>query len=208
MEDVLEVYQLPHDPNIPLVCMDEQSLQLVKETHLPIPAKPGTPAREDHEYERNGTANIFMFAAPLENWRRVDVTESRTAKDWAEQIHKLFYEDFPEATRIRLVMDNLNTHDIASLYKAFPPQEARRLAEKLEIHHTPKHGSWLNIAEIELSAMTKQCLGRRIPDLWSLSNETVAWELQRNESQTGVNWRFTTENARIKLKHLYPEIKT
>jgi hypothetical protein len=154
--------------------MDEQSLQLVKETHVPIPAKPGTPAREDHEYERNGTANIFMFAAPLENWRRVDVTESRTAKDWAEQIRKLVDEDFPEATRIRLVMDNLNTH---------------------------------GIAEIELSALTKQCLGRRIPDLWTLSSETVAWEQQRNESQTGIIWRFTTQDARIKLKHLYPEIK-
>lgn len=207
MEDVLEVYHLPHDPEIPLVCMDEQSLQLVKETHVPVAVQPGATAREDHEYERNGTANIFMFAAPLENWRRVEVTESRTAVDWAEQISKLVEEDFPEAKRIRLVMDNLNTHEIPSLYKAFPPEKARRLTEKLEIHHTPKHGSWLNIAEIELSALTKQCLGRRIPDLWTLTNETVAWELQRNKGEAGVSWRFTTSDARIKLKHLYPEIK-
>lgn len=205
MEDVLEVYHLPYDPKCPLVCMDEQSVQLVKEKRVPWPVKPGSPTRYDHHYERNGTANIFMFTAPLEAWRRVEVTESRTAVDWAEQIQQLVDLDFPDAERILLVMDNLNTHEIASLYKAFPPQEAQRLAKKLEIHYTPKHGSWLNIAEIELSALTKQCLNRRIPDLWTLSAETVAWEQDRNTTQTGVDWRFTTEEARVKLTRLYPK---
>ncbi len=204
MEDVLEVYHLPHDPRYPLVCMDEQSVQLVREKRVPLPGKPGVPMCYDHHYERNGTANIFMFSAPLEAWRRVEITESRTAVDWADQIRQLVDLDFPDADRIRLVMDNLNTHEIASLYKAFPPQEAQRLAKKLDIHYTPKHGSWLNIAEIELSVLTKQCLDRRIPDMWSLSAETVAWEIDRNATQTGVNWRFTTEEARIKLTRLYP----
>lgn len=208
MEDVLEVYHLPHDPEVPLVCMDEQSVQLVKETRVPRPGQPGAPMCFDHEYERNGTANIFMFVAPLEAWRRVEITESRTAIDWAHEIRQLVDYDFPDAKKIRLVMDNLNTHGIPSLYKAFPPSEARRLAEKLEIHHSPKHGSWLNVAEIELSVLTRQCLDRRIPDMWTLSTETVAWEQDRNSSKEGVDWRFTTEEARIKLKRLYPQFKS
>ena len=207
MEDILEVYHRPYDPKYPLVCMDEQSKQLIKETHVPLPGRPGAPLCFDHEYERNGTANIFMFVAPNECWRRVEVTESRTAIDWANEIRQLVDYDFPEAEKIILVMDNLNTHEIASLYKAFPPSEARRLTEKLEIHHSPKHGSWLNIAEIELSALTRQCLDRRIPDMWTLCAETFAWEQDRNETQTGVDWRFTTENARVKLSRFYPKIK-
>ena len=208
MEDILEVYCLPYDPNIPLICMDEQSRQLIKETRKTISVEPGKPARQDYEYERNGTANIFMFTEPLGEWRHVDVTEHRTSVDWAHQIRQLLNEHYPDAERIRLVTDNLNTHKIGSLYEAFKPEEARSLAKRLEIHHTPKHGSWLNIAEIELSALTQQCLDRRTPDIETLRKETKAWECRRNQKQKGVDWQFTTKDARIKLKRLYPQIQS
>lgn len=208
MEDVLDVYCLGYDPRRPLVCMDEQSRQLIKETRMPLAAAPGKSQREDYEYERNGTANLFMFVAPLTGWRQVTVTERRTAVDWAHQIRDLVDVHYPQAERIRLVMDNLNTHKVASLYEAFAPAEARRIAQRLEIHHTPKHGSWLNIAEIELSALTQQCLDRRLPDIDTLRRETTAWATERNARQKGVDWRFTTTDARIKLKRLYPQIKT
>ena len=208
MEDVLDVYCLEYDPRWPQVCMDEQSRQLIKETRTPLAAAPGKPQREDYEYERNGTANLFMFVEPLTGWRQVTVTERRTAVEWAHQIRDLVDVHYPQAERIRLVMDNLNTPKVASLYEAFAPAEARRIAQHLEIHHTPKHGSWLNMAEIELSALTQQCLDRRIPDIDTLRRETTVWATERNARQKGVDWRFTTPDARIKLKRLYPQIQT
>src|SRR5512134_358794 len=208
MEDVLEVYHVPYDPHVPMVCMDEQPVQLIKETRQPLPAAPGQPEKVDYEYERNGTANIFMFTEPLTGTRHVRVTAHRTAVDWAYEIRDLLEVRYPEAARVRLVCDNLNTHGIGSLYEAFPPEQARRLASRLEIHHTPKHGSWLNIAEIELSVLTMQCLDRRIPDLETLTKETQQWEQRRNESQKGVDWQFSTLDARIKLKRLYPQIQS
>lgn len=208
MEDVLDVYCLGYDPQWPQVCMDEQSRQLIKETRTPLAAAPGKPQREDYEYERKGTANLFMFVEPLTGWRQVTVTERRTAVEWAHQIRDLVDVHYPQAERIRLVMDNLNTHKVASLYEAFAPAEARRIAQRLEIHHTPKHGSWLNMAEIELSALTQQCLDRRIPDIDTLRRETTVWATERNARQKGVDWRFTTPDARIKLKRLYPQIQT
>jgi DDE superfamily endonuclease len=208
MEDVLDVYQMPYDPQVPMVCMDEQPVQLIKETRQPLPAAPGKPEKVDYEYERNGTANIFMFTEPLNGTRHVHVTEHRTAVDWANEIRDLLEVRYPEAARVRLVCDNLNTHGIGSLYEAFPPEQARRLASRLEIHHTPKHGSWLNIAEIELSVLTMQCLDRRIPDIETLTKETQQWEQRRNESQKGVDWQFSTLDARIKLKRLYPQIQS
>jgi len=208
MEDVLDVYCLEYDPRWPQVGMDEQSRQLIKETRTPLAAAPGKPQREDYEYERNGTANLFMFVEPLTGWRQVTVTERRTAVEWAHQIRDLVDVHYPQAERIRLVMDNLNTHKVASLYEAFAPAEARRIAQHLEIHHTPKHGSWLNMAEIELSALTQQCLDRRIPDIDTLRRETTVWATERNARQKGVDWRFTTPDARIKLKRLYPQIQT
>ncbi len=207
MEDVLEVYQRPRNPQRPVVCLDEQSKQLIKETRRPIPAAPGRVERHDYEYERNGTANLFMLFAPLEGWRRVKVTERRTKADFAEVIRELVDVRFPQADKIVLVMDNLNTHKPASLYEAFPPAEARRLVEKLEIHYTPKHGSWLDMAETELSILTKQCLDRRIPDAATLVREVAAWESQRNTAQARIDWQFTTDQARIKLKRLYPSIQ-
>lgn len=207
MEDVLEVYQRPRDPQRPLVCLDEQSKQLVQETRTPIPAAPGRPERVDYEYQRHGTANLFMLFAPLEGWRHVKATERRTKLDFAEVIRELLDVHFPEAERIVLVMDNLNTHHPSSLYEAFPPAEARRLIEKLEIHYTPKHGSWLDMAETELSILTKQCLDRRIPDGGALQREVAAWEEQRNAQQSTIDWQFTTADARIKLKRLYPSIQ-
>ncbi len=206
MEDVLDVYHRPDDPKRPLVCTDEGTKQLIKETRLPIPAEPGQLAREDYEYERNGTSNLFMLFAPLENWRQVKVTDQRTRVDWAYLIRDVVDLHFPQAEKIVLVMDNLNTHQLASLYEAFPPAEARRLAEKLEIHYTPKHGSWLNMAEIELSILNRQCLDRRIPDQPSLKHEVAAWQTPRNEAAATVHWQFTTPAARIKLKRLYPSI--
>jgi len=206
MEDVLEVYHRPYDPKRPLVCFDEGTKQQVKETRWPLPAKPGQMAKYDYEYERNGTSNLFMFFAPLEAWRHVQVTDRRTMIDWAQCMRDLVDIHFPEAETIVVVMDNLNTHKLASLYEAFPPAEARRIAEKLEIHYTPKHGSWLNMAEIELSVLSRQCLNRRIPDQPTLQHETSAWETQRNDAASTVNWRFTTADARIKLKRLYPTL--
>lgn len=207
MEDVLEVYQRPYDPERPVVCLDEQSKQLVKQVTPPLPMKPGQVAKEDYEYERNGTANLFMLFEPLRGWRHVKVTAQRTKIDFALVIRELLDEHFPDADQVVLVMDNLNTHKPASLYEAFEPAEARRLIERLEIHHTPKHGSWLDMAETELSILTKQCLDRRLPDLATLTREVAAWEKQRNESQCKIDWQFTTQDARIKLKKLYPSIQ-
>ncbi len=206
MEDVLEVYTRPHDPKRPQICLDEVSKQLIGETRCPRPMQPGHPLRYDDEYERRGTANLFLWCEPLQGRRHVTVTERRTKIDWAHVIKGLIDVHYPEAERIALVLDNLNTHNPSSLYEAFPPAEAKRLADKLEIHHTPKHGSWLNIAEIELSAMAGQCLDRRIPDRETLEREVAAWEAERNALGGAVNWRFTTEDARIKLKRLYPSI--
>lgn len=208
MEDVLDVYQMPYDPQVPMVCMDEQPVQLIKETRQPLPAAPGKPEKVDDEYERNGTANICRFTEPLNGTRHVHVTEHRTAVDWAHEIRDLLEVRYPEAARVRLVCDNLNTHGMGSLYEAFPPEQARRLASRLEIHHTPQHGSWLNIAEIELSGLTMQCLDRRLPDMETLTKETQQWEQRRNASQKGVDWQFSTLDARIKLKRLYPQIQS
>ena len=206
MEDVLEVYQRPYDPKYPQVCMDESSKQQVGEVRAPIPAEPGQVERYDTEYERNGVSNLFLFFEPLGGWRHLEVTDQRTAVDWAYQIRDLVDVHYPEAERITLVMDNLNTHTPASLYKAFTPQEARRILERLEIHYTPKHGSWLNMAEIEFSVLSKQCLDRRIADQPTLQREVSAWVAQRNAHKASMQWRFTTEDARIKLKRLYPTI--
>lgn len=206
MEDVLDVYKRPYDPKHPMICMDEQPIQLVKETRSPLPCEPGQPARYDYEYERNGMANAFMFGEPLRGKRRVAVRERKTAQDWAQEIKHLLDVDYPTAEKVVLVMDNLNTHKIASLYEAFDPQEANRLTKRLEIHHTPKHGSWLNIAEIELSAMTKQCLNRRMPNIDTLKSEIFAWNQQKNAGSNKVEWQFSTHDARIKLKRLYPQI--
>jgi hypothetical protein len=207
MEDVLEIYRLPYDPKCPVLCMDEQPIQLVKETRLPLPAKPGHPEAIDYEYERNGTATIFLFTEPLAGWRKVVVSERRTAIDWARQIQQLLDQDYAQCNKVILVCDQLNTHQLASLYKAFAPSTARQLVERLDIHYTPKHGSWLNIAENELSALTRQCLNRRIPDRQTLEHETTAWYLHRNQAQKSVDWQFTTVDARIRLKRLYPQIE-
>ncbi len=204
MEEVLDVYTLPDDPDCPLVCMDEASKQLVGETRLPLPTRPGAVAHHDYEYVRNGVANLFMFFAPLGGWRHVQVTERRTRVDWAYAMRDLVDVHFPTATKVRVVSDNLNTHDAGSLYEAFPPEEARRILDRLELHHTPKHGSWLNMAEIELSVLGRQCLDRRIPDTETLRREIAAWEAPRTSAQAPMEWRFTTADARIKLKHLYP----
>ena len=207
MEDVLEVYHRPYEDNEVLVCLDETSKQQVKETRLPRPPRPGSAVAYDYEYERNGVSNLFMLFAPLEGWRRVGVTDRRTKVDWAHQVKKLVDEDYPDKDRIVLVMDNLNTHHPASLYEAFEPMEARRIAERLEIHYTPKHGSWLNMAEIEIGVLARQCLDRRIPDQEVLRREVDAWQNQRNRDMVRVDWRFTTDDARIKLKSLYPAIQ-
>ena len=204
MEDVLDVYHRPYDENRPLVCLDEASKQLIGEVIEPIPAEPGQPERFDYEYTRNGTANLFMISEPLLGWRAVHVTERRTAVDFAEVIRWLVEEVHEEAEKVILVMDNLNTHKLASLYEAFPPEQARRIAERLEIHHTPKHGSWLNMAEIELSVLARQCLARRIETREELEREVAAWEEERNERGIEIRWRFTTADARIKLTHLSP----
>jgi hypothetical protein len=206
MEDVLEQYARPYDPQCPVVCMDEQPVQLVQETRQPIPASPGMPKRVDYEYRRAGTANIFMFCEPLAGWRHVEVTKQRTKADWAFQIRDMLNGHYANVPKVVLIMDNLNTHDIGSLYEVFPPAEARRLASRLEIHHTPKHGSWLNIAECELSALTKQCLARRIGTLQALQRQIAAWEGTRNADQIHVNWRFTIDRAREKLHNVYPII--
>jgi DDE superfamily endonuclease len=204
MEDVLEVYHRPHDPEYPLVCVDETSKQLISETRVPIKAKPGQPARHDYEYERNGTANLFMMFAPLEGWRHVEVTDRHTAVDFAHMLRDLSDTRFPGAKKIVLMEDNLNTHKPASLYEAFPAAEARRLVERFEWHYTPKHGSWLNMAESELSVLSGQCLDRRIPDRQTLTEEVAAWEHARNKKHVKADWQFTTADARVKLKRLYP----
>ena len=204
MEDVLDVYTRPYDPRRPLVCLDETSVQLVGEKRIPVPMAPGRPARYDYEYERNGVAAVFMLTEPLRGWREVVVGDHRTAIDFADVIKHLVDVHFPEVEQIALVMDQLNTHTPGSLYEAFPPAEAKRLADKLEIHHTPKHGSWLNMAETELSVLTRQCLDRRIPDRDTLVHEVNAWGHNRNVNQNDIDWRFTTADARIKLKRLYP----
>jgi hypothetical protein len=204
MEDVLEVYHRPYDEARPLVCLDETSKQPIGEVIEPIPAEPGRPERFDYEYARNGVMNLFLVAMPLLGWRAVHVTERRTKLDFAEVVRWLVEEVHEEAEKVVLVMDNLNTHKLASLYEAFPPERARRIAERLEIHHTPKHGSWLNMAEVELSALSRQCLDRRIDSAEALRREVEAWQDDRNDRRVGVQWRFTTEDARIKLRRLYP----
>lgn len=207
LEDVLDVYQKPYDPKKPVICMDEQPVQLIKETRLPLPAQPGQLERVDYEYERNGTAAIFMMTEPLGGRRQVNIHKQRTSKDWASEIQHLLEVEYPEVEKIILVCDNLNTHTLGSLYETFVAEEAHNLAQRLEIHYTPKHGSWVNIAEIELSALTRQCLDRRIPDIPILYREVKAWEKRRNDQQKGVDWQFTTKDSRIKLKRLYPVIQ-
>jgi DDE superfamily endonuclease len=206
MEDVLSVYTRPYDERFPQVCLDEKSKQLVGEVREPLPLSPGRPARYDYEYEREGTANLFIVSEPLAGWRHISVTERRTKLDWAHCVKELVDLHYPEAEKIVLVLDNLNTHTPAALYEAFAPAEARRIARKLEIHYTPKHGSWLNIADIELSVLARQCLDQRIPDQETLAEEVSAWEAERNVAESSIDWRFTSADARIKLKHLYPEI--
>lgn len=204
MEDVLDVYHRPYDEKRPLVCLDESSKQLIGETIEPIPAGPGQVARIDHEYVRNGVMNLFMITMPLVGWRAVKVTDRRTMTDFAEVVRWLVEEVHEEADKVVLVMDDLNTHKVASLYEAFPPEQARRIAEKLEIHYTPKHGSWLNMAEIEFSVLGRQCLGQRIESREDLERHVAAWEGERNERGDQIRWRFTTADARIKLRRLYP----
>jgi uncharacterized small protein (DUF1192 family) len=206
MEDILEVYQRPYDRQRPLVCLDESSKQLIAETRVPIAAKPGQPGRHDYEYRRNGTANLFMMFAPLEGWRHVKVTDRHTAVDYAQVLKELSDTHFPGSAKIVLVQDNLNTHKPASLYEAFPPAEARRLVERFEWHYTPKHGSWLDMAESELSVLSSQCLDRRIPDQRVLKDEVEAWEAERNRKHAKANWQFTTADARVKLRRLYPAL--
>ena len=204
MEDVLDVYVRPYDPRRPQVCLDETSRQLLGDVTPPLPVTPGAPAREDYEYTRQGVCNLFMLAEPLRGWRHVVVSDRRTRTDFAHCIRELVEVHYPDAERIVLVLDNLNTHTPASLYETFPPAEAKRLADKLEIHYTPKHGSWLNMAEIELGVLAGQCLDRRLPDRDTLAREVAAWEAARNAATKTIRWRFTTADARIKLKHLYP----
>ena len=206
MEDILDVYHRPYDPQYPVVCMDESSKQLIGEVRMPIPVAPGHPALQDDEYVRNGVAEIFIEIEPLAGRRHVDVTKRRTKIDWAHFINGMLNERYPEATKVVLVMDNLNTHSISSLYEAFAPEEAKRLAVRLEIHYIPKHGSWLNIAEIELSVLKSQCLERRIPEIEMMRKEIRSWEKYRNNRKSKVKWQFTTKDARIKLKRLYPKL--
>ncbi len=207
MEDVLDVYKRPYDPRYPQVCMDEVSKQLLRDARERLPVKPGQIERGDYEYERAGVVNVFLFCEPLQGKRWISVTEHRTKEDWARQIKDLVDVRFPNAERIVLVCDNLNVHTPAALYEVYEPAEAKRLADKLEIHYTPKHGSWLNIAEIELSVLSRQCLDRRMPDFDTLLTEVEAWQERRDAGAVKVNWRFTTEDARIKLKRLYPSIE-
>jgi hypothetical protein len=205
MENVLEVYHRPYDPRRPVVGMDEQPKQLIAETRTPISVAPGQSAKIDYEYRRHGVASVWMFSEPLAGWRKVNVTERRTAVDWAHQMRELVDVHYPDAERVTVVLDNLNTHTLASLYEAFEPAEARRIAEKLELVYTPKHGSWLNVAEIELSVLSRQCLDRRMPERSMIAREAAAWEDRRNQQACTIDWRFTTDDARIKLKRLYPK---
>ena len=204
MEDILDLYEKPYDVWFPVVCMDEQPVQLIGESRIALPVQPGQPEKYDFEYRRNGTAVNFMFTEPLASWRKVNVRETKTMIDWAEEIRALLDVDYTDAEKVILICDNLNTHRIASLYEAFEPQQAKRLRDRLEIHYTPKHGSWLNVAEIELSLLTRQCLHRRIPDMPTLQQQAQAWYQKRNVKQKSVDWQFTCDNARIKLKRLYP----
>jgi len=204
MEEVLDLYAEPYDPGHPIVCMDETSTQLIKETRVPIPATPGRPERFDYEYERKGTRNLFVFCEPLAGWRHVAVTQQRTMVDFGRQLRWLVDEAYPQVERIRVVLDNLNTHRPASLYETFEPAEARRILKRLSFHHTPKHGSWLNMAEIELGVFTRQCLSRRIGDEQTLQREVAALERERNQAKATIAWQFTTPDARRKLSHLYP----
>jgi len=206
MEDVLDVYARPYDPKRPLVCMDESNKQLLDNIREPLPMTPGQPARIDHEYQRQGVANLFMFFEPLAGQRHIRVTDRRTRRDWAIAMRELADVWYPNAETIVVVLDNLNTHNPASFYEAFPPEEAHRLTHRFEFHYTPKHGSWLNMAEIELSVLARQCLNRRIPDQSMLRSEVAAWEQERNGKVVKVDWQFRTADARIKLKHLYPKI--
>lgn len=206
MEDVLAIYALPYDPRYPVVCMDESCKQLIGEVREPIPCAPGRPERIDDEYVRNGVAEIFLEVEPLTGRRHVGVSARRTRTDWARWIRGMLDERYPDAVKVCLVMDNLNTHSTASLYETFPPEQARTLAERLDIHYTPKHGSWLNIAEIELSVLKGQCLDRRIPDMDTMQQQIAAWENDRNNRQSKVIWQFSTKDARIKLKRLYPKL--
>jgi hypothetical protein len=204
MEDVLEVYARPYDPKKPQVCVDESCKQLIGDSRPPLPTRPGTPRRVDYEYERHGMANLFLMSEPLAGRREVMVAERRTSQDFARFVKRIVDEWYPDADKIVLVMDNLSTHGPAALYETFAPAAARRMVEKLEIHYTPKHGSWLNMAEIELSVVARQCLDRRIPDKATLEGEVAAWVAKRNAATVGIDWRFTTADARIKLKRLYP----
>jgi len=206
MENVLEVYHRPHDPKRPVVGMDEQPKQLIGETRTPLSCKPGSVTKVDYEYRRHGVASVWMFCEPLTGWRTVNVTERRTAIDWAHQMRELVDVHYPDAERITVVLDNLNTHEKASLYAAFEPAEARRIAEKLELVYTPKHGSWLNVAEIELSVLSRQCLGRRMAELEMVKDESAAWADRRNNGDHPIDWQFTTADARVKLKRLYPKV--
>ncbi len=203
----MDVYKRPYDPKRPNVCLDETSKQLIGETRIPVPACPGQPARYDYEYKRNGVANMFMIFEPLIGKRHVKVTQRRTKIDWAYCVREMVDQIYPDAEQIVLVMDNLNTHNKSSLYEAFEPAEAKRIADKLEIHYTPKHGSWLDMAEIELGILARQCLSRRIDNMEQLKDEVAAWQVIRNTAEAKVNWRFTTKNARIKLKKLYPSFE-
>jgi transposase len=206
MEDVLDVYARPHDPRRPLVCLDESNKEQHREVIDPLPGAPGQPRRSESTYERNGVSNLFMMFAPLEQWRHVKVTDRRTSVDWAECMRELVDVHFPDAERIVVVQDNLSTHTPAALYAAFAPAEAKRIWDRLEFHYTPKHGSWLNMAEIELSVLSRQCLDRRIPDQAALRRETVAWTERRNSAKATIDWQFTTADARVKLKKLYPTL--
>jgi hypothetical protein len=207
MEDVLEVYERPYDPNHPVVNMDEQPVQFVKEVRQPLETAPGRPRRYDHEYERAGTASVFLFTEALAGWREVSVRPQRTAVDWAQELAALLDGRYAQAEKVIVICDQLNTHTIGSLYKAFPPEQARRLAQRIEIHYTPKHGSWLNIAECELSVLTRHCLRNRTPSQRSLVHKVTPWARDRNARQRGVDWHFRTKDARIKLKRLYPEVQ-
>ncbi len=206
MEDVLDLYAEPYDPTRPKVNFDEKSTQLIAETRTPLPTQPGQVARYDYEYQRHGTANLFLFCEPQVGWRQIEVTARRTMQDFAHQMRWLVDERYPEADLIRITMDQLNTHKPASLYETFAPEEARRILRKLEFHYTPKHGSWLNMAEIELSVLERQCLDRRLPDLETLKREITAYEERRNTERATIDWRFTNKDARVKLHRLYPSI--
>jgi hypothetical protein len=208
MEDVLNVYQRPYDPRRPVICLDETSRQVLADTRTPLPVAPGRPARQDPEYARGGVVNLFLVSEPLRGWRQVRVSDQRTRIDWAHCVKALVDGPYAAAEQIVLVQDQLNTHSPASLYEAFPPAEAKRLADRLEIHDTPKHGSWLNMAEIELSALQRQCLDRRLGDRATLEREVAAWVAARNGAATTIDWRFTTADARIKRKRLYPVLHT